>query len=166
MDRVNPPAASAAATATTDATADQYRISSSTTTTTATTSSSSSKKKQTADDHQRALLLSERNTLEKLHTEITALAEQMNQLGQDVRTQQQSASGMKRHNYVIKLGWRLVKTLLRHLLVNILMTGFVFWILWHQQSPTAHAMIDFLTPHIRALVRSSLKKILFWKLTV
>jgi hypothetical protein len=104
--------------------------------------------------------------------DIAALTSQMNQLGQDILVSYGDGDGggglwKRRHNSMISLGWRLVKTLLRHLLMNALMTSFVFWILWYQQSPIIHAMVDFLTPRIKSLVRSSIiKKMMFWQIKV
>ncbi|CAO3598757.1 unnamed protein product [Absidia cylindrospora] len=105
--------------------------------------------------------LSER-TLENLQTEVTALTEQMDRLRQELKDEEM----MKQR---LGLGW-LLRTLIKHLLANSLIAGIIFCILWRRRSPLAVALVDHLTPQIKVLIhsmiRSTVKKVMFWKLTV
>ncbi|KAI8099013.1 acyl CoA binding protein-domain-containing protein [Halteromyces radiatus] len=105
--------------------------------------------------------LSER-TLENLQTEVTALTEQMDRLRHEL--QEQSITRRSFH-----IGW-LVQTLIKHLLANCLLVGILFWIMWRRRSPFAIAFVDYLRPQIKTMLRSlahsTVKKVMFWKLTV
>ncbi|ORZ18481.1 acyl CoA binding protein-domain-containing protein [Absidia repens] len=101
-------------------------------------------------------------TLENLQTEVTALTEQMDRLRQELKDKEM----MKQH---FGIGW-LLRTLIKHLLANSLIAGILFCILWRRRSPLAVALVDHLTPQIkmllRSMIRSTVKKVMFWKLTV
>jgi hypothetical protein len=99
-------------------------------------------------------------TLETLQTQVAALTEQMDRVRLEV-----SHPANKRGF----LG-RLLLVLVKHVLANTLMATLLFVVLLYRRSPVALALADYLTLRsrtlLRSLIRSTVKKVMFWKLTV
>lgn len=104
--------------------------------------------------------ISHEQTLENLQTQVAALTEQMDRVRLEV-----SYSANKRGF----LG-RLLLVLVKHVLANTLMATLLFIVLLYRRSPVALALADYLTLRsrtlLRSLIRSTVKKVMFWKLTV
>ncbi|SAL98471.1 hypothetical protein [Absidia glauca] len=104
--------------------------------------------------------ISHEQTLETLQTQVAALTEQMDRVRLEV-----SYPANKRGF----LG-RLLLVLVKHVLANTLMATLLFVVLLYRRSPVALALADYLTLRsrtlLRSLIRSTVKKVMFWKLTV
>lgn len=96
---------------------------------------------------------SNRNTeaFEQLQTEVTALTEQIDRLRRTLKSKEDKDKSWS------TLG--LFKLLLKHVLANSVILCIVLYILWRRKSPIAYAIIGYITPIIRDILRKMFKKI-------
>ncbi|KAI7895521.1 uncharacterized protein EV154DRAFT_495172 [Mucor mucedo] len=106
--------------------------------------SSVSKKSVSKKDSHRAL--------ERLQTEVTALTEQIDRM----RRQQKDETTFT----------KVVKVLLKHLMADSAIFLIAFYILWKRKSPLAYSLINAIMPFLQDIIRSIIRKVVFWKITV
>jgi hypothetical protein len=98
--------------------------------------------------------------LEKLQTEVSALAEQIDRVRKNMKKREERDRQNK---------WsavQLTKTLLKHVLANSAILLIIFYVLYKRKSPIAYAMMGYIMPLVQELMRNIIKRVVFWKVTV
>ncbi|KAI7860759.1 hypothetical protein BDC45DRAFT_429663, partial [Circinella umbellata] len=98
--------------------------------------------------------------LESLQTEVTALSEQIDRLtrGMVARDERQRQ---------LRWSWfRLIKSILKHTVINSIVLLLAFLILWRRKSPVALAIVSYVGPQTQEIMRYLVRRIVFWKVTV
>ncbi|KAI9257193.1 acyl CoA binding protein-domain-containing protein [Phascolomyces articulosus] len=107
----------------------------------------------------RGLPVSER-ALESLQTEVTALSEQIDRLTRGMVARDERQRQMR-------WSWfRLIKSIMKHTLINSLVLLLVFMVLWRRKSPVALAIVSYVGPQAQEIMRHLVRRIVFWKVTV
>jgi hypothetical protein len=98
------------------------------------------------------------NALESLQTEVAALTEQLDHFRKTL-----AENKMEKQRW----SWQwLIKTLVKHVSINLLILTLVFVVLLRRKSPIAYAIIAHVGPRLQDILHYIVQKVFFWKLTV
>ncbi|KAI8379167.1 uncharacterized protein BYT42DRAFT_316119 [Radiomyces spectabilis] len=105
-------------------------------------------------------LSSSEQALENLQTEVAALCEQL-----DMMRRSMTERDAQKRQYRWTWLW-LIKTIAKHAFANVIILLLVFLALWRQKSPIAYAIIGYVGPRLKEIMRYMVRRVVFWKVTV